>query len=74
MNGMSGLRRAAGKVAATFREMNEAQRRAFALRTAPDRYLPESGKPPDTYAEFLMRTSGVLLHERSARARERRGR
>jgi hypothetical protein len=50
-------------------EMNDAQRRIHVLRTAQDRYLPEPGKPPATYAEFLVRTSGALLHEPPARAR-----
>ncbi|HSZ41733.1 MAG TPA: hypothetical protein VK817_17385 [Trebonia sp.] len=74
MNSTSGLRRAMARVTAAFREMNDIQRRALALRTATDRYLHDPGKPPDTYAEFLMRTSGVLMHEPSARARERRAR
>jgi hypothetical protein len=50
-------------------ELNYAQRRMYVLRTAHDRYLPEPDKPPATYAEFLARTSGVLLHEPAARAR-----
>ena len=39
------------------------------LSQAPDRYLPDSGHPPDDYAEFLFRTSGTLRHEPSARQR-----
>ena len=50
-------------------EMHYAQRRMHVLRTAPDRYLPDPGNPPATYAEFLVRTSGALLHEPAARAR-----
>lgn len=46
-----------------------AQRRMTQLRYAPDRFLPQPGQVPDTYAEFLFRTSGPLAHERSARAR-----
>jgi hypothetical protein len=42
------------------------------LRTAQDRYLLEPDESPDSYAEFLARTSGVLLHEPSARFRGRR--
>jgi len=57
------LRRAARRVAAVVAEMNEAQRRMTVLRTAQDRYLTNSNEPPATYAEFLARTSGVLLHE-----------
>ncbi|HEV3381053.1 MAG TPA: hypothetical protein VG142_08745 [Trebonia sp.] len=74
MKKISGLRRAAVKVAAALREMDEVQRRALVLRTAVDRYLPDPGKPPDTYDEFMVRTSGVLMQEPAARVRERRAR
>ena len=57
------LRRVARRVAAVVAEMNEAQQRMIMLRTAQDRYLTNSNEPPATYAEFLARTSGVLLHE-----------
>ena len=67
-----GVRRIAERVTATVREMNEAQQRMIALRTAADRYLVNPSTPPDTYAEFLMRTSGPLLHERSAAKRAAR--
>jgi hypothetical protein len=70
MNGR--LRRLASGIAAAVTEMNEAQRRISALRTAPDRYLLNPDEPPETYAEFLARTSGVLLREPSARGRGRR--
>jgi hypothetical protein len=40
-----------------------------ALRTAPDRYLTDRDKAPDTYADFLFRTSGPLLHEPHAARR-----
>jgi CheY-like chemotaxis protein len=66
------LRRLVGNIAAAITEMNEAQRRVSALRTAQDRYLLKPDEPPDTYAEFLARTSGVLLREPSARGRSRR--
>jgi hypothetical protein len=56
---------------AVLRECNAAQRRMTAIRTAPDRYTARPGTAPDTYAEFLYRTSGLLLHEPSARARAR---
>ncbi len=67
-------RRVAGKLADTVREMNEAQRLMLALRTATDRYEVNGAAAPDTYAEFLTRTSGALIHEPSARKRERRAR
>ena len=63
------LRRLVGKVAAVVGEMNEAQRRMIVLRTAQDRYLLNSHEGPDTYHEFLARTSGPLLHEPAASRR-----
>jgi hypothetical protein len=68
------VRRVAGKLADTVREMNEAQRLMLVLRTATDQYVENPGAAPDTYDEFLTRTSGVLLHERPARKRIRNGR
>jgi len=59
-----GARRAARAVAATLAECNRAQRRMAELRLSPDRFLiAGSDKSPDTYAEFLFRTSGLLAHE-----------
>jgi hypothetical protein len=66
------VRRVAGKLADTVREMNEAQRLMLVMRTATDRYVERSQAAPDTYDEFLIRTSGVLLHEPSARKRIRK--
>ena len=68
------VRRVAGKLADAVREMNEAQRLMLVLRTATDRYIQNPGAAPDTYDEFLARTSGVLLHEPSARKRIRKAR
>jgi len=62
--------RVADKLADVVHEMNEAQRLMLALRTATDR----SGAAPDTYQEFLARTSGALMHEPSARKRVRKAR
>jgi hypothetical protein len=70
----STVRRAAGKLADAVREMNEAQRLMLVLRNAPDRYVADPGAAPDTYDEFVARTSGPLLHEPSARRRNRRAR
>ncbi|HTR93027.1 MAG TPA: hypothetical protein VMI73_14945 [Trebonia sp.] len=67
------LRRIAGRLASVVREMHEGQRRMLVLRTAMDRYVENSGTAPDTYAEFLLRTSGVLLHEPPAHKRLRKG-
>ena len=68
LQSMKGLAR---RIAAVFAECHEAQRRMTMLRTAPDRYAPRPAKAPDTYAEFLFRTSGALLHEPPASARSR---
>jgi hypothetical protein len=68
------VRRVAGKLADTVREMNEAQRLMLVLRTATDRYIENPSAVPDTYDEFFARTSGVLLHEPSARKRIRKAR
>ena len=67
------LRRMVGKVAAVIGEMNEAQRRMIILRSAPDRYLLDSHEGPETYHEFLVRTSGPLLHEPPGAAAARKG-
>jgi hypothetical protein len=68
---LSGPGRLARRVVAVVRECNDAQRRMDAIKTAPDRYTAHPDAAPDTYAEFLFRTSGRLLHEPSARARAR---
>jgi hypothetical protein len=61
------LRNVARRIAAIHAEISYAQRRADAMRTNPDLYLADSGKMPETYAEFLFRTSGVLVPEPAAR-------
>jgi hypothetical protein len=60
------------KIAAIAAECSAAQRRMTALRLSPDRFAARPDAAPDTYAEFLFRTSGPLLREPSARARARR--
>ncbi len=61
------VRRAARAVAATLAECNRAQRRMAELQLSPDRFMLDGGaKPPDDYAEFLFRTSGLLAHEPTA--------
>jgi hypothetical protein len=67
------LRRLAGQVAAAIAEMNEAQRRMMLARASLDRYTFQPDEPPDTYDEFLGRTSGLLLHEPAASRRTARG-
>jgi hypothetical protein len=71
---MTEVLRAAGKLTDAVREMNEAQRLMLVRRTAMDQYVDNPDAAPDTYAEFLARTSGVLLHEAPARKRARRAR
>lgn len=61
-------------IVAAVRECAEAQRRMDTLRIAPDRHLVAPDAAPDTYAEFLLRTSGALHHEPSARDRLRHAR
>lgn len=48
-----------------------AQRRLETLRTSPDMYSDRPNDAPDSFAEFMFRTSGPLLHEPSARQRRR---
>jgi hypothetical protein len=75
-NGRSSGRRAAPggflhRISEIIAECRYAQRRISVLQTAPDRLAHEPDVAPDTYAEFLYRTSGVLMHEPTARRRER---
>ena len=44
------------------------------IKNPINRYLLNSHEGPETYHEFLVRTSGPLLHEPSARKRSRRAR
>lgn len=57
------LRTLARRVGDLAVECYEAQRRVAALRTSPDRYVLRPDHAPDTYGEFLFRTSGSLVHE-----------
>jgi hypothetical protein len=50
-------------------ECNEAQRHLTYRRLAYDPQPPEPDAAPDTFAEFLLRTSGPLRREPSARRR-----
>lgn len=66
------LVRVARWVRDTVVDFNQAQRRLAEMMTAPDRYVIGSSKAPDTYEEFLFRTSGLLRHEPPARTDARR--
>jgi hypothetical protein len=57
------------RISAIISECNEAQRHLTIRRLAYDLCLPEPDATPDTYGEFLLRTSGPLLREPSARRR-----
>ena len=62
-------RQLARRIAAIVAECAYAQRRLLVVQASTDRYEPAPGRAPDTYAEFLFRTSGPLLHEPRARSR-----
>ena len=68
------IRRAIRKISDILAECAYAQRRMNELATAPDRYVFNPERPPETYDEFLYRTSGVLRREPSAAARARASR
>jgi hypothetical protein len=59
----------ARRIRQIFSECNAAQRLLTIRRLAYDSTLPEPNAAPDSYAEFLLRTRGPLLHEPSARQR-----
>jgi hypothetical protein len=63
------LGRTASAVLGVIEEMNDAQQRAARARLAYDQFLPNPGKAPETYQEFLLRTSGPARHEPTARQR-----
>jgi hypothetical protein len=69
------IRHAASRIARcvsrTVADANYAQRRISVLAGAPDRWVPSRDSAPETYAEFMFRTSGPLLHEPAARRRAR---
>jgi len=55
------------RVRAVVDEMNYASARVTALKLAEG--FEPSGRAPETYAEFLLRTSVTMLHEPPARCR-----
>lgn len=63
------LRTLARRLGSVVSECNEAQRRTTVLMTSADRSLVVPGQAPDTYQDFLLRTSGPLVHEPSAASR-----
>jgi hypothetical protein len=69
----TGTARIIKRIAEVIAECDYAQRRSFEIMSAPDTYLADRDQAPDTYAEFLFRTSGGLVHE-PASAQRTRGR
>jgi hypothetical protein len=63
------VRHAARAVADVVRECNYASSRLLELRLFPDLRAPDGDHAPDTYADFLWRSSVALWHEPSARRR-----
>jgi hypothetical protein len=63
----STITKIARRVRAVLSEMNYASARATALMLSDG--LEQSDRTPDTYAEFLLRTSVTALHEPPARCR-----
>jgi hypothetical protein len=63
----STLARLLRRVQALLSEMNYAGTRVTALWLSQG--LEQSDRAPDTYAEFLLRTSATSLHEPPARCR-----
>jgi hypothetical protein len=63
------LKRMARRLAGFVRELDYWQRRKAVLSLAPDRYLMNPNKAPDTYQEFLARTYAPLIREPSFKAR-----
>lgn len=65
----SAIRHLVSAVSGFLSDWAYAQRRLAEILTAPDRFRVDPDTPPETYAEFLFRTSGVLHREPPARAR-----
>lgn len=60
------LRAIARRLGAVVADCNYAQRRVNQLHSSLDGYLPDPDHAPDTFQEFVMRTSGLLMREQSA--------
>lgn len=63
------MRAIARRLGAVVADCNYAQRRVTELHSSLDGYLPDPDQAPGTYQEFLVRTSGLLMHEPPARRR-----
>ena len=60
---------ALGRFGGAFAEFQRQQNRLNAVKLSYDAHMINPTAPPDTYAEFLARTSGPLRREPSARSR-----
>jgi hypothetical protein len=67
------IRRLAQLISDTVTEDMRAHRAITSLLWAPDHYVFRRQAMPDTYAEFLLCTSGPLRHEPPASERALRG-
>jgi hypothetical protein len=67
----SAIRHLVSAVSGFLSDWAYAQRRLAEIVTAPDLFVFNPDAPPETYAEFLHLTSGVLHHEPPARTRIR---
>jgi hypothetical protein len=65
------IQRITGPIADFVRDWNDAQRMLIEVRLNPERYVYVSGAVPETYADFLLATSGSLPYEPSASERSR---
>jgi hypothetical protein len=61
--------RALGRFGSALAEFQRQQDRLAAKRLSYDAYMINSATPPETYDEFLFRTSGPLRREPSAASR-----
>jgi hypothetical protein len=66
------LRMLARRLGAVVAECNYAQHRIAQLNSSLDGYLPDPDLAPDSFQEFLLRTSGPLMHEPKAARRSTR--
>lgn len=63
------IRRLVDRAGQVIAECNDATRRMSTLAGTPDHFPDDPDRAPDTYAEFVMRTAGLMRREpqRSAR-------
>jgi hypothetical protein len=57
------IRRLASWVGQAVAECNDATRRLSTLAGTPDRFPDDPDRAPDTYAEFVIRTAGLMRRE-----------